>query len=100
MITDMKIVELDRNTLGYDIDTGIFAEFGDFEEHDSDTPENSRRFIKDADIVIFNKSVMNEEMLKDADKVKLLSLTDCENKEYTRSPFTIMPSCISLLYSF
>ena len=71
----MKIVELDRNTLGYDIDTDVFADFGEFEQHDSDTPENNRAFIKDADIVIFNKAVMDEEMLKDADKVKLLCVT-------------------------
>ena len=85
----MKIVELDRNTLGYDIDTGIFGDFGDFEQHDSDTVENSRKYIEDADIVIFNKTVMNEEMLKDAKNIKLLCITatgfDNIDIDYARS---------------
>ncbi|MBR5359877.1 MAG: hydroxyacid dehydrogenase, partial [Lachnospiraceae bacterium] len=71
----MKIVELDRNTLGYDIDTSVFADFGDFTQHDSDTVENNREYIKDADVIIFNKAVMNEQMLKDAPNVKLLCIT-------------------------
>jgi glycerate dehydrogenase len=71
----VKIVQLDRNTIGYDIDTRVFAGFGEYEYHDSDTIENNRRYIEDADIVIFNKAVMNEEMLKDAHKVKLLCIT-------------------------
>ena len=69
----MKIVELDRNTLGYDIDTSVFADFGDYTQHDSDTVENNREYIKDADVVIFNKAVMNEQMLKDAPNVKAYS---------------------------
>lgn len=71
----MKIVELDRNTLGYDIDTSVFKDFGDFEEYDSDHAADNREHIKDADVVIFNKAVMNEEMLKDAKNVKLLCIT-------------------------
>ena len=85
----MKIVELDRNTLGYDIDTSIFADFGDFTQHDSDTVENNREYIKDADVVIFNKAVMNEQMLKDAPNVKLLCITatgfDNIDLDYARS---------------
>ncbi|MBP9996921.1 MAG: D-2-hydroxyacid dehydrogenase [Lachnospiraceae bacterium] len=71
----MKIVELDRNTLGYDIDTSIFKDFGDFEEYVSDEAQNNKEHIKDADVVIFNKAKMNEEMLKDAKNVKLLCIT-------------------------
>ena len=85
----MKIVELDRNTLGYDIDTTVFADFGEYEQHDSDTVLNNRGFIKDADIVIFNKAVMNEEMLRDAENVRLLCVTatgyDNIDLDYARS---------------
>ncbi len=85
----MKIVELDRNTLGYDIDTNVFADFGDYEQHDSDTIEKNREYIKDADVIIFNKAVMNEEMLKDAKNVKLLCVTatgyDNIDLDYARS---------------
>ena len=31
----MKVVYLDRNSLGFDIDTSIFKRFGEFEEHDA-----------------------------------------------------------------
>ena len=61
----MKVVQLDRNTLGYDIDTSVFKNFGEYESYDSDTLENNKEHIKDADVVIFNKAKMNEEMLKD-----------------------------------
>ena len=85
----MKIVQLDRNTLGYDIDTSIFADFGEYEQHDSDSVENNRSYIKDADVIIFNKAVMNEEMLKDAKNVKFLSVTatgyDNIDLDYARS---------------
>jgi len=85
----MKIVQLDRNTLGYDIDTGVFKEFGEYEQHDADTLENNRKYIRDADVVIFNKAVMNEEMLKDASNVRLLCITatgyDNIDLDYARS---------------
>lgn len=71
----MKVVQLDRETLGYDIDTKVFADFGEYECYDSDTIENNREHIKDADVIIFNKSKMNEEMLKDAKNVKMLAIT-------------------------
>lgn len=71
----MKIVELDRNTLGYDIDTSVFAKLGEYEQHDSDTLENNKKYIQDADVIIFNKAKMNEEMLKDAPNVKMLAIT-------------------------
>lgn len=71
----MKVVQLDRNTLGYDIDTSVFKNFGEYESYDSDTLENNKEHIKDADVVIFNKAKMNEEMLKDAPNVKMLAIT-------------------------
>lgn len=71
----MKIVELDRNTLGYDIDTSVLKDFGEFEEYTSDVAENNREHIKDADVVIFNKAIMNREMLENAKNVKLLCIT-------------------------
>lgn len=71
----MKIVELDRNTLGYDIDTTILSRLGEYEQYDSDTLENNKEHIKDADVIIFNKAKMNEEMLKDAPNVKMLAIT-------------------------
>ena len=71
----MKIVFLDRNTIGFDIETANFRDFGELEEHDSCGVSDSKKYIKDADVVIFNKTVMNEDMLKDAVNVKLLCVT-------------------------
>lgn len=71
----MKIVMLDRNSIGMDIDTGMFSDFGDFTEYDTMAPEKYRMAIQDADVVIFNKALMNEETLKDALSVKLLCVT-------------------------
>ena len=85
----MKIVFLDRNTIGFDIETAGFREFGELEEHDSCSVSDGKKYIKDADVVIFNKTVMNEDMLKDASNVKLLCVTatgyDNVDLDYCRS---------------
>ena len=71
----MKIVMLDRNSIGFDIDVDLFAKLGDFEYYNTVDVETSKNLIKDADVVIFNKTKMNEEMLCDAPNVKLLCVT-------------------------
>ena len=71
----MKIVMLDRNSLGMDMDISIFEELGEFEAHDVADRESCRQWVKDADVVIFNKTVMDEDMLKEAPNVKLLCVT-------------------------
>ncbi len=85
----MKIVFLDRNTIGFDIDTSIFKEFGELEEHNSCAPSESKEYIKDADVVIFNKTIMNKDILETAPNVKLLCVTatgyDNIDLEYARS---------------
>ena len=85
----MKIVELDRETLGYDIDTSVLKTIGSFEEHEAADLETTREYIKDADVIIFNKTKLNEELLKDAPNVKLLAITatgfDNIDLEYCKS---------------
>ena len=85
----MKIVELDRETLGYDIDTSVLKTIGSFEEHEAADLETTREYIKDADVIIFNKTRMNEELLKDAPNVKMLAITatgfDNIDLEYCKS---------------
>lgn len=71
----MKTVFLDRNTIGFDIDMSIFKDFGEFEEHNSCPPAECKEYIKDADVVIFNKTVMNKDILDSAQKLKLLCIT-------------------------
>ena len=71
----MKIVMLDRNSIGMDISTDGFKKFGDWQEYDTMSQEDSRPLIQDADVIIFNKTRMNQELLKDAKKVRLLCVT-------------------------
>lgn len=71
----MKIVMLDRNSIGFDIDVEFFAKLGDFTYYNTMDKESSQEAIKDADVVIFNKTKMNEEMLAKAPDVRLLCVT-------------------------
>ena len=69
----MNIVALERNTAGLDVSVDCWNELGTVTTYGNTvTKEEIRERIKDADIVILNKSQMNEETLKDAPKVKLL----------------------------
>lgn len=71
----MKIVIMEANTLGNDVDLSIFKEFGDVVIYgESNSIENAER-IKDADVIIVNKISMNEEILKGATNLKLICLT-------------------------
>lgn len=85
----MKTVFLDRNTIGFDIDVSMFKDFGELEEHNSCLPNESKEYIKDADIVIFNKTIMNKDILETAPNVKLLCVTatgyDNIDLEYAKS---------------
>ena len=71
----MKIVMLDRNSIGMDIDVSVFSKFGNFEAYDVADREITKARIKDAEVIIFNKIVMDEDLLKDAKQVKLLCVT-------------------------
>lgn len=84
----MKIVMLDRNSIGMDMDVSVFANLGEFEAHDVADRQSCREWIKDADVVIFNKTRLDEDLLKDALKVRLLCVTatgyDNIDLEYAR----------------
>ena len=85
----MKIVMLDRNSVGMDMDVSIFERLGEFEAHDVADRESCKEWIKDANVVIFNKSRMDEDMLKNAPDVQLLCVTatgfDNIDLEYAKS---------------
>lgn len=84
----MKIVMLDRNSVGMDMDVSIFEGLGEFEAHDVADRQSCKEWIKDANVVIFNKTRLDEEMLKDAPDVQLLCVTatgyDNIDLEYAR----------------
>ena len=51
----MKIVILDRATLGFDVDISIFETLGEVISYDITLPNETTNRVKDADIVITNK---------------------------------------------
>lgn len=70
----MKLVVLERNSVGTDVDVSCFEKFGEVEYYPNTVAENAAERVKDADIVIANKAPMNENTLKDAPNVKLICL--------------------------
>ncbi|MCR4787092.1 MAG: D-2-hydroxyacid dehydrogenase [Lachnospiraceae bacterium] len=70
----MKIVVLERNSVGTDVSVDGFKRFGEMVTYPNTvgTEEVAER-IKDADIVIANKAPLNEESLKDAPNVRMIS---------------------------
>ncbi len=70
----MKLVVLERNSVGTDIDVSCFERFGEVDYYPNTVAENTAERVKDADIIIVNKAPMNESTLKDAPNVKLICL--------------------------
>lgn len=69
----MKIVVLERNSVGEDISVDCFEKLGDVTYYGNTvTMEEVRERVKDADIIVANKSPMCEESLKDASQVKMI----------------------------
>lgn len=69
----MKIVVLERNSVGPDIPVNCFEELGEVTYYrNTVTMEEVRERVKDADIIVANKSPMCEESLKDAPNVKMI----------------------------
>ena len=79
---------LDRNSVGMDMDVSIFNKLGEFEAYDVADRESCKKWIQDANVIIFNKSRMDEDMLQNAPNVQLLCVTatgfDNIDLEYAR----------------
>lgn len=71
----MKIVFMERMSLGEDVSLEKFDELGEVIVYDSGNDEENASRIKDAEIVISNKILMNEQLLQDCKKLKLICLT-------------------------
>lgn len=71
----MKIVLLDSNTLGNDIDLSIFEKYGEFVAYEKSTKDEATKRVKDADIIITNKVILDKDTLSQAKSVKLICLT-------------------------
>ena len=70
----MKIVILDRLTLGLDIDVSIFEKFGKVVSYDITKEDETLARVKDADIVITKKVVINKNHM-DNSNIKLICIT-------------------------
>ena len=69
----MKIVILERNSVGTDVSVDCIRDFGEVEAYGNTvTAQEIRERVRDADIVIANKAPLREETLKDAPGVKLI----------------------------
>ncbi|MCH9814592.1 MAG: D-2-hydroxyacid dehydrogenase [Epsilonproteobacteria bacterium] len=67
----MKIVILDKKTLGDDIDLGCFDRFGEVVMYGNTTKEETLERINDADIVVTNKVVIDRKIM-DKSNIKLI----------------------------
>jgi len=68
----MNIVVLDASTYGEDINLDIFKDFGDVTFYDTTPIKLTLERIKNADIVITNKVVIDKETLDKSPKLKLI----------------------------
>lgn len=71
----MKIVFLERNSLGHDVDLSYFSQLGQVVFYETSTPEEAAQRSRDAEIVVSNKVPMSEKTLGEAKKLKMICLT-------------------------
>ena len=71
----MKIVFLDAKSVGEDIDLSKYNELGEFVTYDFSTQEQIPERIADADVLITNKCLINEQSIGSAHNLKLVCVT-------------------------
>lgn len=71
----MKIVVLEKNSLGLDVDISFYEDFGDVEYFDNTTADEVADRVAQADIIIANKAPLNESTLSKAHNLKLICET-------------------------
>ena len=68
----MKIVVLDRSSVGEDVSIEPLEKYGEVEAYLTTKDEEAPERVKDADIIVVNKTPMNERILNKASRVKLI----------------------------
>lgn len=71
----MKIVFLDAQTIGTDIDLSKFDTLGEVVKYPFSTPAEVRERVKDADVIVLNKVLINEDSIGTAENLKLVCVT-------------------------
>ena len=69
----MRIVFLDAATMG-DVSFEPFERLGDFVKYESSTPEQARERVKDVDVLLINKVLVNKELIDSAPNLKLICI--------------------------
>ena len=84
-----KIVMLERDNIGADVDLSYFENLGELTVYGTTPNEQAAERIGDADVLVINKIPMNETTLKNASNVKLICVTatgtDNVDMEYCKS---------------
>ena len=70
----MKIVFLDAATMG-DVPFGPIECLGDFVAYDTSTPEQARERVRDADVLIINKVLVDRQLIDSAPQLKLICIS-------------------------
>ena len=71
----LKIVFLDRKTIGDDLDLSGFDKLGEVVMYDFSDPGEVPDRVKDADIIVLNKTRIDENTIGTAEKLKLVCVT-------------------------
>lgn len=82
----MNIVFPDAGSLGSDLDLSLFHNLGNFIKWENTPEKELEDRIRNADVIITNRIILDEEQLKAAKKLKLIALTatgfNNVNREY------------------
>lgn len=70
----MKIVFLDAATMG-DVSFEPIARLGEFTAYSSSTPEEARERVKDVDVIIINKILVDKHLIDSAENLKLICIS-------------------------
>lgn len=70
----MKIVVLERNSVGIDVEVSCYEKFGEVTYYSNTVEEDVAEKVRDMDIIIANKAPMKESTLKEAKNLKLICL--------------------------
>ncbi len=71
----MKIVFLDVKTIGEDIDLSGYEQLGEVVKYPFSTSEEVPERVKDADVIVLNKVLVNEDTIGGASRLKLVCVT-------------------------
>ena len=69
----MKIAFLDAATMG-NVSFEPFERLGEFVKYSSSTPEEARKRVKDIDVLLINKVLVNKELIDSAPNLKLICI--------------------------